>query len=102
MEIKNLNEALKRITELEKELAVLRAENKQLKERNFGGRKKHDSAWTASYNDFVIKLEKGLSISEIAANSDISKRTAYRYLEYYNKINRISEKASESATNPHN
>ena len=42
MKIKTLEEALKRIKELEKENASLKAENEMLKERKTGGRKKHD------------------------------------------------------------
>ena len=39
MKIKTLEEALKRIKELEQEVAELRAENELLRNRNFGGRK---------------------------------------------------------------
>lgn len=44
-----LEEAKKKITELEKELAALKAENELLRMRNFGGRRKHDEAWMAAY-----------------------------------------------------
>ena len=54
MRIKTLDEALKRINELEKEVKKLKKENEELKNRNFGGRKKHDEAWMASYNDYSI------------------------------------------------
>ena len=87
--INTLEDALKRIEELEKEVALLKEENKKLLARNFGGRKKHDEAWMASYNDFVIKLENGMTISEIVAEGDISTRTAYRYLAYYRELQKV-------------
>ena len=86
MEIKTLDDALKRIRELEKEVIKLQAENEKLLNRNFGGRKKHDEAWKASYNDFISQYESGKSIMEIVSAGDISRRTAYRYLEYYREI----------------
>ncbi len=86
MKINNLDDALKRIKELEKENADLKAENEKLLNRNFGGRKKHDDIWMTSYNDFIAKYEGGKSIMDIVAEGDISRRTAYRYLEYYRKL----------------
>lgn len=41
MKINSFDEALGRIKELEKEVALLKAENEKLRGRNFGGRKKH-------------------------------------------------------------
>ena len=86
MEYKTLDQAVNRIKELERELAVIKAENEMLRNRNFGGRKKHDEAWMASYNDFMIKYKSGRSVMEIVAEGEISRRTAYRYLEYYKKL----------------
>ena len=83
MKIKTLEEAMQRIKELEKEVEELKSENEKLRNRNFGGRKKHDDAWMASYNDFVAKYERGMTLAEIVAEGGISKRTAYRYLAYY-------------------
>ena len=83
MKIKTLEEAMQRIKELEKEVEELKSENEKLRNRNFGGRKKHDDAWMASYNDFVAKYESGMTLAEIVAEGGISKRTAYRYLAYY-------------------
>ena len=54
-----------------------------LKSRNTGGRKPHDESWLSSYNDFVIKYEGGMSVMEVVAEGNISRRTAYRYLKYY-------------------
>ena len=80
MKITTLDEALKRINELEKEVAELKLENEKLRNRNFGGRKKHDEAWMAAYNDFMLKYESGMTLMEIVAEGDVSRRTAYRYL----------------------
>ncbi len=63
MKIKTLEEAMQRIKELEKEVEELKAENEKLRNRNFGGRKKHDDAWMASYNDFVAKYERGMTLT---------------------------------------
>lgn len=78
-----LEQALKRIDELEQENACLKEELANIKTR---GRQAHDAKWTASYNDFVTKYEDGMTISEIVADSTISRRTAYRYLAYYKSL----------------
>lgn len=88
----SLEEALERIKVLEQENARLSAENEQLKARNFGGRRKHDEAWTKSYQDFVVKLESGESILEIVEQGEISRRTAYRYKAYYDELKKQREK----------
>ena len=90
MKITTLDEALERIKELEKEVAKLKAENEKLRKRNFGGRKKHDEAWMAAYNDFVLKYESGMTLMEIVAEGDVSRRTAYRYLAYYKELQKIA------------
>ena len=92
MKIKTLDEALKRIKELEHEVAELKAENEKLRNRNFGGRKKHDEAWMAAYNDFIVKYESGMALMEIVAEGEISRRTAYRYLEYYRETQKKGKK----------
>ena len=89
MKITTLDEALERIKELEKEVAELKAENEKLRKRNFGGRKKHDEAWMAAYNDFMLKYESGMTLMEIVAEGDVSRRTAYRYLAYYKELQKI-------------
>ncbi len=88
--IKTLEEALKRIEKLEKENAELKEANADLKEeleyfkkRKASGRQKHNAKWMTIYNDFVISYEKGMSLIEIAERNNISKRTVYRYKEYY-------------------
>lgn len=86
MEPYSLDEALARIAELE-------AENKALKERLAvfesklpSGRHKHDAKWQQSYDCFVTLYEQGQSIEAIVEVSDFSRRTAYRYKEYYDKM----------------
>lgn len=91
MEIKTLDDALKRIRELEKEVIKLQAENEKLLNRNFGGRKKHDEAWMSAYNEFVVKYERGMTIMEIVEEGRISRRTAYRYMSYYKEIKKGSQ-----------
>ena len=90
MKITTLDEAFKRIKELEKEVAELKVENEKLRNRNFGGRKKHDEAWMAAYNDFILKYESGKTLVEIVAEGDVSRRTAYRYLAYYKELQKIA------------
>ena len=86
--IKTLEEALKYIAELEAENQALREEVEHYRSRNRAGRKKHDETWQASYYDFVVKYEGGMSIMEIVNQSKISRRTAYRYKAYYDASNR--------------
>lgn len=87
IEMYKLEEALKRIEELEAENIQLKEKLETYKNRNYGGRKKHDEAWMKSYNDFVIKYESGMTLMEIVSESEISRRTAYRYKAYYDEIN---------------
>lgn len=83
MKAKTLEEANKIIAMLEKENKRLREENEQLLNRKAAGRRRHDDKWMAKYSDFVIKYESGMTIMEIVDTGEISRRTAYRYLEYY-------------------
>lgn len=84
--IKTLEEALKYISELEAENKALREELEHFRSRKPSGRKKHDETWTASYNDFVVKYEGGMSIMEIVNQGEISRRTAYRYKAHYDEL----------------
>ena len=72
MKTMTLDEAINRIKELEKEVATLKTENEELRNRNFGGRKKHDEAWMAAYNDFIMKYESGKTLMEIVAEGDLN------------------------------
>ena len=84
--IHTLEEALIYISQLETENKALREEIEHYRNQGRAGRKKHDSAWTASYNDFVVKYESGMTIMEIVSLGDISRRTAYRYKAYYDEL----------------
>ena len=84
--IKTLEEALDYICTLEAENKALREELEYFRSRKPSGRKKHDDAWMASYNDFAAKYESGMSIMEIVGQGEISRRTAYRYKSYYDGL----------------
>lgn len=86
MIMKTLEEALNYIAKLEVENKELREQLEHYKSAKPAGRKKHNEAWMASYNSFVVDFENGLSIMEIVDKGDISRRTAYRYKAYYDKI----------------
>lgn len=89
--IATFDDALKRIAELEEENIKLREEIEYYKSKKFAGRQKHDEHWMRSYNDFVIQYENGMTIMEIVAKGEISRRTAYRYKAYYDEIKKLSE-----------
>lgn len=84
--MKTLEEALQYISQLEDENKVLREEVERYRSMKTAGRKKHDDAWMASYNDFAAKYEKGMTIMEIVSQGEISRRTAYRYKAYYDEM----------------
>ena len=90
-----LEEALEKILILEEENQKLRKEVEELKNRNLGGRKKHDETWQATFQDFVDKYSQGLSMKEITADSEYSRRTAYRYLAYYKALTEGKEALEE-------
>lgn len=87
--ISTLEEALCYIEKLETENKQLREEVEVYKNRNFGGRKKHDEAWLSCYHKFESKYREGMSISEIVEQGEISRRTAYRYKAYYDEIQKM-------------
>ena len=86
-----LEEALKRIEELEKENAELREELEYYRNRKLSGRQKHNAKWMAIYNDFVIGYESGKTMVEIAKRNNVSERTIYRYKAYYDKTKEKEE-----------
>lgn len=90
--IKTLEEALECIMELEEENKKLLSELEYYKNRKYGGRKKHNEVWMAAYNNFADKYESGMTIKEIVAEGDISRRTAYRYKAYYDELKSMKEK----------
>ena len=81
-----LEEALRRIAELEKENTELREELETYKNRKLSGRQKHNAKWMGIYNDFVVGYESGMTLMEIAKRNNVSERTIYRYKAYYDKI----------------
>ena len=84
--VTTLEEALKRIAELENENAKLREELEYYKNRKLSGRQKHNAKWMAIYNDFVDGYESGMTMVDIAKRNNVSERTIYRYKAYYDKI----------------
>lgn len=81
-----LDDALKRISQLEEENSKLREELEYYKNRKLSGRQKHNAKWMAIYNDFVAGYESGMTMVEIAKRNGVSERTIYRYKAYYDKI----------------
>ena len=84
--IVTLEDALRRIAELEKENVELREELEYYKNRKMSGRQKHNAKWMALYNDFVVCYEGGMTMVEIAKRNNVSERTIYRYKAYYDEI----------------
>lgn len=90
--IVSLEDALRRIAELEKENVELREELEYYKNRKMSGRQKHNAKWMAIYNDFVACYESGMTMVEIAKRNKVSERTIYRYKAYYDKMKSMDEK----------
>ena len=86
-----LEEALKRIEELEKENADLRKELEYYRNRKLSGRQRHNAKWMAIYNDFVVGYESGMTMVEIAKRNHVSERTIYRYKAYYDKVREVED-----------
>ena len=82
----SLEEAVRRIEELEKENAQLRVQLEYYQSRKPRGRKKHNAKWMAIYNDFIVCYETGMTMLEIAKRNGVSERTIYRYKEEYEKM----------------
>lgn len=89
--IVTLEDALRRIAELENENAELREELEYYKNRKMSGRQKHNAKWMAIYNDFVIGYESGMTMVEIAKRNNVSERTIYRYKAYYDKMREVED-----------
>lgn len=86
-----LEEALRRIAELEKENTELREELETYKNRKLSGRQKHNAKWMGIYNDFIVGYESGMTLVEIARRNNVSERTIYRYKAYYDKMKKTEE-----------
>ena len=87
--VTTLEEAIKRIEELENENAKLREELEYYKNRKLSGRQKHNAKWMAIYNDFVAGYESGMTMIEISKRNNVSERTIYRYKAYYDKMRKV-------------
>lgn len=94
-----LEETLKKIEELEKEIAELKALNADLQEeleyfkkRKACGRQRHNAKWMNIYNDFVACHEQGMTMVEIAKRNGISERSIYRYKAYYDGLHKNKKK----------
>ena len=85
-EIITIEQALKRIADLEEENRELRAELRYFKDRKASGRQKHNAKWMEVYNDFVMCHESGMPLIEIAKRNNISERSMYRYKAYYEEL----------------
>lgn len=81
----NLEQAKKRIKELEAENKTLREELSHYKNRKMSGRQKHNEKWRGIYQDFVACYESGMTVLEIAQKNGMSERTMYRYKAYYDE-----------------
>lgn len=96
MAIKDLKAALLRIEELEAENAKMREELEVYRARKVSGRKKHDQKWMASYEHFCSLYKKGMPMKDIVDNSPFSRRTAYRFKEYYDSLQNGDAKDNKS------
>ena len=83
-----LEEAKARIRELEKEVSDLK---EKLSKYEALGRKKHDEKWQSCYELFVNLYEDGNPIQAIVEKSGFSRRTVYRYKEYYDELKKIKK-----------
>lgn len=86
--INNLNDALQKISELESKIEILEARIQELEKITPAGRKVHDDKWKACYDVFVKHYEAGESIPLIIETTPFSRRTVYRYKEYYDRIHK--------------
>ena len=64
----SLEEAVRRIEELEKENAQLRVQLEYYQSRKMSGRKKHNAKWMAIYNDFIVCYDPSLPLRNAKRN----------------------------------
>ena len=89
--ITTLDQALTRIKELEAELTATQKELDYYKNRPTSGRKPHNDKWQENYDLFVKLYEDGESIPIIVEKTPFSRRTVYRYKEYYDALHAVKE-----------
>ena len=91
-DINSLKRALAYIDLLEKDNAELKAQVEKMKKsldkyNNMNlGRPKHDARWQESYELFVKLYEGGDKVPVIVEKTGFSRRTVYRYKEYYDSL----------------
>ncbi len=85
----NLEEALKEIERLNQIIAERDKEIEELRNKKNAGRKPQNEKWQESYNAFVDLYEQGMSMVEIIEKTEYSRRTCYRYKQYYDNLNKI-------------
>ena len=94
-----LKEAEQRIEELEQEVKVLKSELAKYEGKKPAGRRTHNETWTANYDKCVSLLEQGYTIMEITDMTGFSRRTCYRYKEYYDRMKNMEIEKSETKNN---
>lgn len=87
----NLEEALNEIERLNQIIAEKDKEIEGLRKKKNAGRKKNNEQWQTSYNAFVELYEQGIPMVEIVERSECSRRTCYRYKEYYDNLNKLEK-----------
>lgn len=85
----NIEDALKRIEELEAEVDSLKTKLKKYENKSLGGRHKHDKKWQQIFEEWSDLYEKGTPICEIMSSTGMSRRTYYRYKAYYDGLHKI-------------
>lgn len=81
-----LKEAQNRIKELESEVKTLKELLQKYENKSLGGRHKHDDKWQQGFDVWVNLHEGGYAIAEVMDKMEISRRTYYRYKEYYQSL----------------
>lgn len=83
-----LEQALKRIEELETECNSLREQLSKYEKNLPAGRKPHNEKWQSDFSVFVDHYEKGETIPTIIETTPFSRRTIYRYKKYYEELHK--------------
>ncbi len=83
-----LEQAIKRIEELEAECNLLREQLSKYENNLPAGRKPHNEKWQSDFSVFVEHYEKGENIPTIIETTPFSRRTIYRYKKYYDELHK--------------
>ena len=79
-QVVTLEDARRRIAELEKENGALREELEYYKNRKLSGRQKHNAKWMAIYNDFVACYEDGMTMVVVTHEMGFAREVANRVM----------------------